>query len=52
MLALLQHLRSMESKALSDRAVAQAMLDRAKADYLLVLRQLEDIENEGEISHY
>tara|TARA_R110000824_G_scaffold16149_2_gene67242 strand:+ start:829 stop:957 length:129 start_codon:yes stop_codon:yes gene_type:complete len=42
----------MESKALSDRAVAQAMLDRAKADYLLVLRQLEDLENEGEISHY
>ena len=50
--ALQAHLREMETKAYSDRAVAQVMLDRAKADYRLVLLQLNDLENEGEVSHY
>jgi len=50
--ALLTHLREMETKAYSDRAVAQAMLDRAKADYLLVLRQLGDLGSKGETLHY
>ena len=50
--ALLTHLREMETKAYSARAVAQAMLDRAKADYLLVLRQLGDLGSKGETLHY
>jgi|TARA_R110002033_G_scaffold16062_8_gene44841 hypothetical protein len=50
--ALHSHLREMETKAYSERAVAQATLDRATADYRLVLRQLEDLESKGEILHY